>query len=99
VLVLITAAKGSLKLKESQLAMNTIRAYASPDAHIIYGAAYDDAGRQCPRHRGCHRLEPARACAASPSVVQVGLRTGTDNLPASCPRLNHNACSNAPSSP
>ena len=22
--------------------MNTIRAYASPDAHVIYGAAYDD---------------------------------------------------------
>ena len=41
VLVLITAAQGSLKLKESQLAMNTIRAYASPDAHVIYGTAYD----------------------------------------------------------
>ena len=43
VLVLITAAKGSLKLKESKLAMDTIRAYASTDAHVIYGAAYDDA--------------------------------------------------------
>jgi cell division protein FtsZ len=42
VLVLITAAKGSLKLAESKLAMNTIRAYASPDAHVIYGTAYDD---------------------------------------------------------
>ena len=42
VLVLITAAKGSLKLSESRLAMNTIRAYASPDAHVIYGTAYDD---------------------------------------------------------
>jgi cell division protein FtsZ len=42
VLVLITAAKGSLKLSESKLAMNTIRAYASPDAHVIYGTAYDD---------------------------------------------------------
>jgi cell division protein FtsZ len=42
VLVLITAAKGSLKLNESKLAMNTIRAYASPDAHVIYGTAYDD---------------------------------------------------------
>ncbi len=40
--MLITAAKGSLKLNESRLAMNTIRAYASPDAHVIYGAAYDD---------------------------------------------------------
>jgi cell division protein FtsZ len=43
VLVLITAAKGSLKLSESKLAMNTIRAFASPDAHVIYGTAYDDA--------------------------------------------------------
>ena len=42
VLVLITAAKSSLKLSESKLAMNTIRAYASPDAHVIYGTAYDD---------------------------------------------------------
>ena len=42
VLVLITAAKGSLKLAESKLAMNTIRTYASPDAHVIYGTAYDD---------------------------------------------------------
>src|ERR1700753_203893 len=42
VLVLVTASKASLKLSESKLAMNTIRAYASPDAHVIYGAAYDD---------------------------------------------------------
>jgi cell division protein FtsZ len=42
VLVLITAAKGSLKLSESKLAMNTIRAYASTEAHVIYGTAYDD---------------------------------------------------------
>ena len=42
VLVLISAAKGSLKLNESKLAMNTVRAYASPDAHVIYGTAYDD---------------------------------------------------------
>lgn len=42
VLVLITAAKNSLKLSESKLAMNTIRAFASADAHVIYGTAYDD---------------------------------------------------------
>jgi hypothetical protein len=42
VLVLIIAAKGSLKLKESRLAMDTIRAYASADAHVIYGTAYDE---------------------------------------------------------
>src|SRR5574343_483980 len=42
VLVLVTAAKGSLKLSESRMAMSTINAYASPDAHVIYGAAYDE---------------------------------------------------------
>ena len=42
VLVLISAGKGSLKLSESKLAMNTVRAYASPESHVIYGTAYDD---------------------------------------------------------
>ena len=42
VLVLISAAKGSLKLKESKMAMETIRAYASAEAHVIYGTADDD---------------------------------------------------------
>jgi hypothetical protein len=81
VLVLVTAAKGSLKLSESKLAMNTIRAYASPDAHVIYGAAYDDApGRRNPRHRGGHRPEPpgpaphrarrCRCCAPAPTTCR-----------------------------
>ena len=87
VLVLVTAAKGSLKLSESKLAMNTIRAYASADAHVIYGAAYDDKlgddirvtvvatglGRQ-----GVRRHAP-------PLHV---LRTGTDNVPFNAPTLN-----------
>jgi cell division protein FtsZ len=42
VLVLITAAKGSLKLSESKLAMNTVRAWCAPTAHVIYGTAYDE---------------------------------------------------------
>ena len=89
VLVLITAAKGSLKLSESKLAMNTIRAYASPDAHVIYGTAYDDdLGDQIrvtvvatglSRH-GQRRTAPP---------LQV-LRTGTDNVPFTVPTV-HNA--------
>ena len=88
VLVLITAAKGSLKLSESKLAMNTIRAFASSEAHVIYGTAYDDnlgdqvrvtvvatgLGRQ-----GLHRR------TAPPLQV---LRTGTDNVPINVPTLN-----------
>ncbi len=80
VLVLITAAKGSLKLSESKLAMNTIRAYASPDAHVIYGTAYDDELGDDIRvtvvatglsRQGSRRTAPP---------LQV-LRTGTDNVP------------------
>ena len=80
VLVLISAAKGSLKLNESKLAMNTIRAYASPDAHVIYGTAYDDDLGEDIRvtvvatglsRQGMRRQAPP---------LQV-LRTGTDNMP------------------
>ena len=87
VLVLVTAAKGSLKLSESKLAMNTIRAYASADAHVIYGAAYDDAlgddirvtvvATGLSRH-GARRQAPP---------LQV-LRTGTDNVPFNVPTLS-----------
>jgi cell division protein FtsZ len=87
VLVLITAAKGSLKLKESQLAMNTIRAYASPDAHVIYGTAYDnelgDDIRVTVVATGLSRQGIRRH--APPLQV---LRTGTDNVPFNVPTLN-----------
>ena len=80
VLVLITAAKGSLKLSESKLAMNTIRAYASPDAHVIYGTAYDenlgDQIRVTVVATGLSRQGVRRT--APPLQV---LRTGTDNVP------------------
>ncbi|EGI78471.1 cell division protein FtsZ [Hylemonella gracilis ATCC 19624] len=42
VLVLITASKENFKLAETKLAMNTIRAYAAPEAMVIFGTAYDD---------------------------------------------------------
>lgn len=42
VLVLISASRGSLKLAESKIAMNTVNKYASQESHIIFGAAYDD---------------------------------------------------------
>ncbi len=87
VLVLVTATKGSLKLSESKLAMNTIRAYAAPDAHVIYGAAYDDNLGDEIRvtvvatglsRQGVRRTAPP---------LQV-LRTGTDNIPFNVPNLN-----------
>jgi cell division protein FtsZ len=88
VLVLVTAAKDSLKLSESKQAMNTIRAYASPDAHVIYGAAYDD------------RLgEEIRVTVVATGLSRQGqrrtapplqvLRTGTDNVPFNVPTVNN----------
>lgn len=88
VLVLITAAKGSLKLSESKLAMNTIRAYASPDAHVIYGTAYDDSlgdeVRVTVVATGLSRQGQRRT--APPLQV---LRTGTDNVPFNVPTVNN----------
>jgi cell division protein FtsZ len=88
VLVLITAAKGSLKLSESKLAMNTIRAYASADAHVIYGTAYDD-----------HLGDEIRVTVVATGLSRQGarrtapplqvLRTGTDNVPFQVPTLNN----------
>ena len=42
VLVNITAAKGNLKMKEVNEVMNTVKAFAADDAHIIFGAVYDE---------------------------------------------------------
>jgi cell division protein FtsZ len=88
VLVLITAAKGSLKLSESKLAMNTIRAYASPDAHVIYGTAYDDElgdeVRVTVVATGLSRQGQRRT--APPLQV---LRTGTDNVPFNVPTVSN----------
>jgi cell division protein FtsZ len=90
VLVLISAAKGSLKLKESKMAMETIRAYASPDAHVIYGTANDDALGEDIRvtviATGLSRGQRARPPI---QVVQTQLRTGTDNVPFQMPTLNN----------
>ena len=82
VLVLVTAAKGSLKLSESKLAMNTIRAYASEQAHVIYGAAYDDSlgdemrvtvvATGLSRHKApaARRLR-CRCCAPAPTTCRL----------------------------
>ena len=88
VLVLIAANKANFKLNESKTAMNTIRRYAAEDAHIIYGAAYDESlGDQLRVTVIATGLSRTRPQAAPLTVVQptVSLRTGTDNLPI----LNH----------
>jgi cell division protein FtsZ len=82
VLVLIAASKSSFKLAESKNVMNTIRRYAADDAHVIFGTAYDEGlGDQLRVTVIATGLSPAKRMAAPISVVQGGLRTGTDNMP------------------
>ena len=81
VLVLVTASRGSLKLSESRLAMSTINEYASPDAHVIYGAAYDETlGEEIRVTVIATGLSRQNARRQNIQVVQGGLRTGTDNV-------------------
>ena len=90
VLVLIAANKNNFKLNESKAAMNTIRRYAAEDAHIIYGAAYDetlgDQLRVTVIATGLSRAKAAPLTVVQPShnpqpQQSTALRTGTDNLP------------------
>jgi cell division protein FtsZ len=84
VLVLIAASRATFKLAESRNAMNAIRRYASEDAHVIYGTAYDESlGEQLRVTVIATGLSPAKRAQAPLSVVQpqVALRTGTDNMP------------------
>jgi cell division protein FtsZ len=61
--------------------MSTINAYASPDAHVIYGAAYDDSlGDEIRVTVVATGLSRPNARRQPISVVQGGLRTGTDNM-------------------
>ena len=93
ILVLVTATKDSLKLAESRQAMSTINAYASPESHVIFGAAYDeslgDAIRVTVLATGLSRPAAKRQPI---SVIQgsMGLRTGTDDI-AYTPQSVNNA--------
>lgn len=85
VLVLIAASRSNFKLSESRNAMNAIKRYASEEAHIIYGTAYDeslgDALRVTVIATG---LTAGRARQQAPlQVVQTQhvVRNGTDGMP------------------
>jgi cell division protein FtsZ len=93
VLVLIAASKSTFKLAESRNAMNAIKRYASDDAHVIFGTAYDETlGDQLRVTVIATGLSSARKAMPAPplSVVQPPvmhpvhqpvLRTGTDGIP------------------
>ena len=98
VLVLISAAKGSLKLSESKQAMNTIRAYASESAHVIYGTAYDEALGDEIRVTVVATGLSRQGAARRPTLVQQPmLRTGTDNMPFQMG--GHDAVATSPMAP
>jgi len=98
VLVLIAANKANFKLSESKAAMNTIRRYAAEDAHVIFGAAYDetlgDQLRVTVIATGLNQRKVAPLTVVQPSAAQ-SLRTGTDNLPI----LNNVVASAQPNGP
>ena len=80
VLVNITAS-GSLRMKEVNEVMNTIRAFAAEDAHIIFGAVFDEAMQDQLRVTVVATgLGNLRAQQAKPTV-QLVQRTGTDPFP------------------
>jgi len=85
VLVLIAAGRSNFKLSESRNAMNAIKRYASDDAHVIFGTAYDetlgDALRVTVIATG---LTAGRARQQAPLQVvqtQAVVRNGTDGMP------------------
>jgi cell division protein FtsZ len=85
VLVLIAASRSNFKLSESRNAMNAIKRYASEDAHIIYGTAYDESlGDQLRVTVIATGLTAGRARQQAPlQVVQTQqvVRNGTDGMP------------------
>ena len=84
VLVNITAS-GSLKMKETSVVMNTIRAFAAEDATVIFGAVRDDSmGDNLRVTVVATGLGRAASAARKPSLTVLA-RTGTDNVPMTAP--------------
>jgi cell division protein FtsZ len=78
VLVNITASS-SLRMKEVNEVMNTIRAFAAEDAHIIFGAVFDEAMQDDLRVTVVATgLGQAQRSRNKPEIAIVQ-RTGTDN--------------------
>ncbi len=84
VLVNITAS-GSLKMKETSVVMNTIRAFAAEDATVIFGAVRDDSmGDNLRVTVVATGLGRAASAARKPSLTVLA-RTRTDNVPMTAP--------------
>ena len=75
------SANSALGMREVREVMNTIRAYAAEDAHIIFGTVFDDAMEDNLRvtvvATGLGAAE--RAQQLRPRIEMVSQKTGTDN--------------------
>jgi cell division protein FtsZ len=77
------SANSALGMKEVREVMNTIRAYAAEDAHIIFGTVFDDAMEDNLRVTVVATGLGAAAGAQQfrPRIEVVAQKTGTDNAP------------------
>ena len=75
------SANSALGMKEVREVMNTIRAYAAEDAHIIFGTVFDDAMEDNLRVTVVATGLGAAAAAQQfrPRIEVVAQKTGTDN--------------------
>jgi cell division protein FtsZ len=80
VLVNISAAKGTLKMKEMHEVMNTIRAFTADSATVIVGAVFEDNLNDELRVTIVATGLGAAASRQQPKTLSV-VKTGTDNSP------------------
>ncbi|CAN5415072.1 cell division protein FtsZ [soil metagenome] len=86
VLVNITASRGTLKLKETQEAVNAVRNFAAKDAEIIFGTVYDESLADTLRVTVVATGLGKAKQAGKPTIAVNNMplqRTGTDNAPMS----------------
>jgi cell division protein FtsZ len=99
VLVNITATR-SLKMKEVNEVMNTVREFAAEDAHIIFGAVYDEnMGEHIRVTVVATGLGQAQAKRQTFEVINTPVlqATGThDASPMMSPAINYNDLDNVP---
>ncbi|MCC6535104.1 MAG: cell division protein FtsZ [Burkholderiales bacterium] len=80
VLVNISAAKGTLRMKEMHEVMNTIRAFTADSATVIVGAVFDDELQDCLRVTIVATGLGTVLNRQQPKPLSV-VKTGTDNAP------------------
>jgi cell division protein FtsZ len=93
VVVNITASDG-LKMREVHEVMRTVQSFAAEDAHIIFGAVYDEEMGDNLRVTVVATGLGAREMARSQKPQLVIQRTGTDNQPVAA--VDYAALDNAP---